>query len=324
MTNLIIAIELTSIAPFSCAVPVAPDARGDGPYKNFPLMATGIREDGEKSFTGIITAGTLRGRMRHLLTLANMKAAVADGAPYSVDRVYEEMIGQIGTEKSDAITASIRTINDYRDGNPICDLFGVGMAISSRLMVSHLRPSVDTLPDYYAGVRHDIVDDEEVMSYISAEDRSRSESRSDSNASRAKAEALVKQLQREIKKAKKSGNADDEAQLTAELEKAQAAAEAHKADMGDMSVTTQLPVGYYAMPAGTVYRGRMVVRDAKTRDEEMMLKAMEQLSLYPVLGAQSARGCGEIEATFTFSREGVTEKVVKVGGFKPAEIIDLS
>lgn len=323
MSNLIINVELTSVSPFSCAVPVAPDARGDGPYKNFPLMATGVAEDGSKTFTGIITAGTLRGRMRHLLTLENMKAAASAGSPYIVERVYEEMIGQIGSAKGEAITTSIKAISDYRAENPVCDLFGVGMAISSRLMVSHLRPSVDTLPDYYAGVRHDITDDEEIMSQISAEDRARSESRADSNASRAKAEALVKQLQREVKKAEKAGKQEDARQLAEELEKAKAAAEGHKADMGDMDVTTQLPVGYYAMPAGTVYRGRLVVRDVKDRDEEMIMRALHAMSLYPILGAQSARGCGEISGIFTFTRDGVTEKVVRIGGFAAPEVVEL-
>jgi CRISPR/Cas system CSM-associated protein Csm3 (group 7 of RAMP superfamily) len=323
MSNLVINVLLNSVAPFSCAVPVAPDARGDGPYKNFPLMATGVDEGGEKTFTGIIPAGTLRGRMRHLLSLAKMKAAVEDGKPYTVEAVYEEMIGQMGKSKAEAVTASIKTIGDYRDQNDITDLFGVGLAISSRLMVSHLRPAADTLPDYYAGVRHDVVDDEEVMALISADDQAKSEARAGSNADRAKAESLVKQLQREIKKAKKAEDAELVAQLEGEMEKAKADAEGNKAAMGEMDVTTQLPVGYFAMPAGCEYRGRIVVRDVKERDEALIMSALEQLSLLPVLGAQSARGCGEIEGTFTFVREGVTEKIVKIGGFKAAEVVNL-
>ena len=47
------------------------------------------------------------------------------------------------------------------------------------------------------------------------------------------------------------------------------------------------------MPADLDLKGRLVINNSKDADLEMIEHALNELSLKPVLGAQSARGCGE-------------------------------
>ena len=50
--------------------------------------------------------------------------------------------------------------------------------------------------------------------------------------------------------------------------------------------------------AGIDLKGRLVINRCRDSDLEMIKYALDQLSMHPVLGAQSARGCGEITGTF--------------------------
>jgi hypothetical protein len=47
--------------------------------------------------------------------------------------------------------------------------------------------------------------------------------------------------------------------------------------------------------------------------------ALDCLSRSPVLGAQSARGCGEIKGHFEILIDGVIKKKVSIGGYAAAK-----
>jgi hypothetical protein len=84
-------------------------------------------------------------------------------------------------------------------------------------------------------------------------------------------------------------------------------------------------VQHFALPAGLELKGRIVVENSIDRDIELLDYALAELSLKPVLGAQSARGCGEISGHFEFfDAEGRITRKVTLGDFKPLRTMTFS
>ena len=48
------------------------------------------------------------------------------------------------------------------------------------------------------------------------------------------------------------------------------------------------------------------------------------ISLFPFLGAQSARGCGEIKGKFEVKVDDQLVEVIEFGGFEPAKILEIA
>ena len=71
-----------------------------------------------------------------------------------------------------------------------------------------------------------------------------------------------------------------------------------------------------------VLASRIVVENVRDTDMELLDYALEQFSLKPVLGAHSARGCGELAGTFRFfDGDGKLLKTVVVGDYKPSRVM---
>ena len=143
--------------------------------------------------------------------------------------------------------------------------------------------------------------------------------RSQSNNQRAAAAAVVKQLEGKIRRDSKKGDASaDDIQA---LEVAKANLEKFKEGMGDMQVSTRTIVQHFALPAGIELYGRIVIDKANDKDLEMIEYGISELSKAPILGAHSARGCGEISGKFElFDSTGRQVKSVAIGGFSEAKI----
>ena len=109
-------------------------------------------------------------------------------------------------------------------------------------------------------------------------------------------------------------------ELAVELEEAKKLAAKYLEEMGEMQVSSKHLPNYTAFPAGIDLSGRIVIVNAKDRDLEMIEFGLDCLSRSPVLGAQSARGCGEISGTFDVLIDGVTTKKITIGGYAPAKI----
>ncbi|MDO8311993.1 MAG: hypothetical protein Q7T25_08645 [Sideroxyarcus sp.] len=97
-----------------------------------------------------------------------------------------------------------------------------------------------------------------------------------------------------------------------------------KSEMGDMTNSSRTLTSYFALPTGIELKGRLVIENARERDLPMIELALNALSMRPILGAQSARGCGEIEGTFDVMVDGVLTKKIAIGAWKTATITDLS
>ena len=54
----------------------------------------------------------------------------------------------------------------------------------------------------------------------------------------------------------------------------------------------------------------------------MIELALDALSNRPLLGAQVARGCGEVTGSFDVMQGGVLLKKISIGGFSAATVVD--
>ena len=315
MTHIVIEGTLTTVGPLSITMPEVED------YGGFPVMSRGVGEDGKPRKTGYLPATTLRGFLRRAVVTRDMKKAKDAGKPYTLQRAYSELIGQDSESEKQAGEIDLLKIREARKKSPVIDLFGSGLGVASRLRVGHFLPRKNVEPEPYPGVRKDLGDTDGVLDLLGDEDAAGYRRRSDANSRRADAESVVKRLNNKIRAARRKGEKTED--LEAERVEAQELVEKYKKEMGEMQVSSRtLAAGYWALPAGLDLIGRIVVMDARDRDLDMIEYGLDRLSRSPVLGAQSARGCGEIEGVFKVRVEGEEKKQVTIGGYAPS-IVDV-
>jgi hypothetical protein len=131
---------------------------------------------------------------------------------------------------------------------------------------------------------------------------------------------VVADLRRKLKAAAKKG--EDVKGIEAQLKEAEALVGKFETDMGEMQNSSRTLTGYYALPPGTVLTGKIIIERPRDRDLPMIELALDALSQRPLLGAQVARGCGEITGTFDVMQAGVLLKKITIGGFAPATAVD--
>ncbi|MGZ8257020.1 MAG: RAMP superfamily CRISPR-associated protein [Gallionella sp.] len=320
MKTIVINATLTTVAPLSITLPIAEGQLGNK-FNNFPLLTRGLDADGNKLQTGYLPATTLRGFLRRAIVTEQMQRAAAAGKHYTLQKAYQDLIGQdAASESKDEI--DLIKLRKMREDNAVLDLFGAGLGIKSRLLVSHFMPSVNVLPEVTTGVRKDLEDTDGVLDLITDSDRESYLGRSDANSKRAAAASLVKSIETKLRKTKKANESTTE--LDTALLEAQAIVTRHQTDMGGMTNSSRTLTNYYALPAGIALTGRLVIEQARERDIDMLTRAFNALSMRPILGAQSARGCGEISGSFELLTDGVLTKKISIGGWQAAKIVDFS
>lgn len=320
MKTIVINGSITTVGPLSITMPVAEGLPANR-FNNFPIVTRGLDDDGHKQQTGYLPATTLRGFLRRSIVIHQMTQAAAEGKHYTLQRAYADLIGQdAASESKDDI--DLLKLRQTREENPVLDLFGAGLGIKSRLLVSHFLPTHNILPEAITGVRKDLEDTDGVLDALSEGDRDKYLGRSEANSRRAAAQNVAKALEGKLRRAKKAGEG------TAELEQAHAEALAvvarYESEMGDMTNSSRTLTTYHALPAGIELKGRLIVERARERDLAMLQLALNELSLRPVLGAQIARGCGEIEGRFDLLIDGVLACKIAIGGWQAATVTDFS
>ncbi len=309
MSKIIINATLTTVQPVSIKLP---DQDGH------PTMTRGVDSDGQPKRTAYIPATTMRGKLRRLAVQPLMQAAAAAGKPWTLHQVYEAMLGQDALSESNE-EIDLVALKKRRADNHIVDLFGAGLGVKSRLSVGHFMPVVDVAPEAFAGVRKDLDSDTEVLELMDPQEVNRFVDRNTNNSKRSAAEALVKKMVTQVRKAEKAGQ--DATDLKAALALTEAQRDALVLAMGDMKNSTKTLTSYQAMPAGIELKSRIIIDQATPRDLNTLLAALDLFSRSPVLGGQTARGCGEVAASFELSdQDGVLLGVVSVGGYAPSQV----
>ena len=321
--NKTIAIKsvITTVGPLSIALPVAEGGIANR-FNNFPLMTRGVDEAGNKQQTGYLPATTIRGFLRRAVTTDAMFKAAAAGAHYTLQKAYADLLGQDAESEKAGESVDLLALRKQRDQEPIADLFGLGMSLKSRLLVSHFVPSVNVMPDVFTGVRKDLEDTEGVLDALTEADRDVFLGRSDANSKRSAAATVVKGLERKVKAAAKEKG--DVNELEAALTEARALEKKYADQMGEMQNSSRTLTSYFALPAGIDLAGRLIIENARERDLPMIELALNALSLRPILGAQAARGCGEIEGVFDVTFDGELLKKITIGGYQPARVTQFS
>jgi len=309
MQKIIINATLTTVQPVSIKLP---DQDGH------PKMTRGVDSDGQPKKTAYIPATTMRGKLRRLAVQPLMETAAAAGQPWTLHQVYEAMLGQdAASEANEEI--DLVALKKRRADNHIVDLFGAGLGVKSRLSVGHFMPVVDVAPEAFAGVRKDLDSDTDVLELMDAEEVNRFVDRNSNNSKRAAAEALVKKMVTQVRKAEKAGQ--DATDLKAALALTEAQRDTLVQAMGDMKNSTKTLTSYEAMPAGIELKSRLIIDKATAKDVSTLLAALDLFSRSPVLGGQTARGCGEVAGHFELSdQDGLLLGVVSVGGYAPSKV----
>lgn len=309
MSKIIIDATLTTVQPVSIKLP---DQDGH------PRMTRGVDSDGHPKKTAYIPATTMRGKLRRLAVQPLMEAARQAGKPWTLHQVYEAMLGQdAASETSEEI--DLVALKKRRADNHIVDLFGAGLGVKSRLSVGHFVPVVDVQPESFAGVRKDLDSDTDVLDLMDPTEVDRFVGRNANNSRRSAADALVTDLVRKVRKAEKAGQ--DVAELRAALALAETKRDALLAAMGDMKNSTKTLTSYEAMPAGIELKSRIIIDKATARDITTLTAALDLFSRTPVLGGQTARGCGEVSGSFEMTdQDGALLGVITVGGYAPAKL----
>ena len=302
-------------------MPVA-ERQSANDWANFPVMGVEQREDGEMIQSGFLPASTVRGALRRFAVLPEMEAAAEVGSPYSLAEAYMALIGQDADSEKQPDEIDLGQIRKEREENPIVDLFGSGLGVKSRLIVSHFKPGHPVLPQPFTNVRKDLEDTEGVIDALGETDRKSYLSRTAANRKRAQAEALRERLERDLRKKTRSG--EDTGELAAQLEAARILVEKYVADMGGMAVSTRGLFTLYALPMGLELIGKFVIRGYRDRDLPILLRGLNGLSMFPILGAQSARGCGEISGRAEIRVNDKLDRIVSFGGFAPLKETFLS
>ena len=145
-------------------------------------------------------------------------------------------------------------------------------------------------PESFAGVRKDLDSDTDVLDLMAEDEVNRFVGRNTNNAKRSVAETLVTTIGRNIRKTEKAGG--DVTGLKAALALAEAQRDTLVAAMGDMKNSTKTLTSYQAMPAGIELKSRIIIDKASSQDLTTLMGALDLFSRSPVLGGQTARGCG--------------------------------
>jgi hypothetical protein len=316
-SRLILKITINPEQPLAISLP--------GDDRHFPVTTVGCSEDGRFIKTAYLPGTTLRGKVRHLLVTQMIERAFADGTPKNLAWIYSHMIGQDTASEKASDKIDLAGIQKTRAENPVLDLFGAGLNLSSRLLAGHFTPNTPVLPVVFSGVRRDLDSDVGVLERLTPQELQQWEDRQVMTSSKSDANKLVKLKKAELAAAlknKKDAHVLDAIRL--ELATLETQAGQLKENMGDMKNSTKHLWSYEAFPQYIPLHGTWVVERALARDLTMLQDAFSLLSLNPRIGGHAARGAGEISGSvqiFLNDTSSLPIGSIYFGFFKPSEFV---
>ena len=319
MVNTIFNMVLTTEQPLSITLPVAEFTRANR-FANSPVMTRGLDAEGTKQETCYIPATTFRGMLRRHVVVPLMEERAKNGDHYTLDEAYRDLIGQDAASEQQPDEIDLMALKNMRAKNPIVDLFGLGLGVQSRLKVSHFLPDHNILPEVFTTARKDLgdADDGAILDLVRDKEREKYLKRANANSKRSAAESLLGRL---VKQKKKDGPSAD---LDAQIAATESKVEEYREAMDGMTNSSRTLLTHYAMPAGVQWTGRLIVTNSSEKDIEALCGALDRFSGYPMIGAQHARGCGEISGVADIETDRKLVKKISFGGFAPAKIDNIA
>jgi CRISPR type IV-associated protein Csf2 len=285
--------------------------------KDLPLMTRGVDAEGRPQRTVYLPAGQFRGRLRHE---AAMSALRAKPEKVRLEDAYLLALGQDLARQEEDEPEAVRLGDQikFRQDNPLLDLFGT-WKVASRLFVSHLMPQVNVMPDRVSHIRRDLDSSEDLMGMLAGEEQDRMYDRQAKQALASKAGTLIKLAEGELRAARKAKDTALIDQLELKLKELEELKKQHKGE--DDSDNTKHLVELQVIPAGIDLLGKITVQAPRQTDIGFLIQALQGVSMKPLMGAQRARGCGEIRGRASFRiPDGEVLANVEFGGFQPAKV----
>lgn len=281
-----------------------------------PTMVRGVDAEGRPLRTVFLPSAQLRGRIRHEAAIAEMLR----GGKVKLETAYMLALGQDLRPEEDVEEEVVRLKEQLtlREGKPLLDLFGT-WKMASRLKMAHLLPAQNAAVDRFRYIRRDLDSNEDIMELLGEEEQDRFYDRQGKQSMASKAEGMIKVATRELMAAKRAKDVAKAEAIEAKLTELKEQKKSHKGD--DDSENSKHLVEVEAIPAGLELAGRIVIERARPRDLAILTEAFQRISLKPTFGAHTARGCGEVQGSVTFTDpDGDVLLVLGFGGYKPATV----
>jgi CRISPR type IV-associated protein Csf2 len=301
MPTLLLDGTLTAVTPIAIILPASEDGRtpAGAPRKR-------MLKDGMMVETVYVPPSSLRGRLRHLLTMELMRLQnAACGQRFTPEDYIDTALGGVKDRKAageDERRVDLKAIRDLREKNPVISLFGsmVGQ-VSGRLMVGDMTPvepvaAVNTGRSVRANpfVRNPAVIELLDPAHFDAFTRL-----NDARVAANRAEDRAALLKRQVAGRKRAGaEAAEIAPMEAEMKELEAQAKAGFAEAGG-AVNLQQPLsGYDVIPEGTVMSNRIRLMEGTGMEMALTLLALDLLARRPLIGGHTSHGCGEISGVW--------------------------
>lgn len=271
-------------------IPVPVMRRNDGIYPYFP--GTGLR-------------GKIRRAARDVIRSVASSRLGTD-KPFGLDQHYLFTLGGIkGSDEQDRSTVAMDA--EWRERNPLLSVFGAGDAGTLGFMAGHLSvgnaiAGTPCSPIVFSGARtDDLYRDKTQINFLSENDVEALIAKSKGNSLRASLARQKTQLEDQLKKSRNDPEkaAGLRAQIT-ELEDRIVDVK-QSTGSGDVSVGLTLS-GWQAIPPDTSLDHLMLLTLANDVELGLLLKALDNLSKFPIVGAHYANGCGLIAAQWDVTR----------------------
>ena len=267
--NIFVKITITTVNPVSFS---------HHGQEGLPMMTRGVDAEGKHLKTVFLPAANLRGRMRHDVAMSVLER---EGRA-KLGRAYMLALGQSTdgrAEDEGDVQYKFGEQQALREKEPVVDLFGT-WKINSRLQVSHLMPMVNVQPDTFSFIRRDLDSNEEMFAMFDASEQDAFYGRQNTMSQASKAGDMIKVAVSALMKAKKAkASAAELHALEAKVAELKALKTAHKEEAGGDGNNSKHLLEVQAIPAGIDLLGTLVVRRARSRDLEMLIEALNRLSL---------------------------------------------
>lgn len=288
----------------TCAKDLKDRASSDGPT---PIPSI-TRGDGSRSLyfpaTGI--AGTLR---RKALKAVHgfLQAHTGSSTPLSLDEHYMNTLGGIkGAGAEDKSTVQHEAT--VRAQNPILSLFGAGDAgfigfMTSNLEIANAIAPSNVKPHVFNGARSNLFyRDAESRSWLSDGDLDLLVQQAEGGSDASKIKAAVKKLKIEQKRIYRTDPERNEA-IDAEVLALEAEIKVIEKETGAKENAVGRPLaGYSTIPMDTVMSHQMRLFRSNDIELGLVIAALNEWAMEPVIGAHRARGCGMVSVSYEVSR----------------------
>lgn len=302
--------SIETLSPFCIVPPNAEEITKANKQKYKRIANMVIYNDGLRENRPVIPGATLRGRIRRSAVDAVLALS---GEKISLSTWHQNAVGGIkGAESESGYDIVMR--DEIRRKNPILSLFGAGSPwIGSRVQVEQAIPNHSVETDIVGGVRADDGRrDNEFFQKLTDGSADEWLSLVDANSVRSGHKQSVKQLESDLRKARKEKNDAEVARLDAELKLKRQDEDGAKALASN---PVSMPLAHEAMPMGVVLDHAITLTGVTKEEIGLFFAALNHFwAKKPAIGQHENLGYGL--ATYTYElalqREG-TFNPFKIG-----------